>query len=91
MHYLRYYISGMIAGLMGMAAGMAGQIYIYEFTNRPVELLQATVVFREIDELSFFVSFVSVMLFLFSCLAVEVKRYIRKCKVQKKEPVEKRN
>ena len=75
---LRYYISGMEAGLIGMFAGVLGQVYIYELTDRPMELLQAASIFKEIDEVSFVVTLVSMSMFAFTCIVVEVKRYFRR-------------
>ena len=40
---LRYCKCGLIAGLIGMLAGMAGQIYIYEVSDRNAALMQAPV------------------------------------------------
>lgn len=42
---LRYCKCGLIAGLIAMLAGMAGQIYIYEVSDRNAALMQAAGVF----------------------------------------------
>ena len=49
---LRYCYSCVVGGLIGMLAGMVGQIYIYEFSDRNAVLMQAASVFNELDELS---------------------------------------
>ena len=74
---LRYCKSGLIAGLIGMLAGMAGQIYIYEFSNRTAVLLQAATVFRELDELAFLVTLVSILVFMYFCIVLEYRRWSR--------------
>ena len=56
---LRYCYSFVVAGLIGMLAGMVGQIYIYEFSDRNAVLMQAASVFNELDELSFMVVLVA--------------------------------
>ena len=75
---LRYCKSGLYAGLIGMMAGMAGQIYIYEFSDRSDVLMQAAIVFRELDELSFLVAFVSITAFMYFCVILEYRRWHRK-------------
>jgi len=45
---LRYCKCGLIAGLIGMLAGMAGQIYIFEVSDRNAALMQAAGVFKEL-------------------------------------------
>lgn len=45
---LRYCYSCVVAGLIGMLAGMVGQIYIYEFSDRNAVLMQAASVFNEL-------------------------------------------
>ena len=60
----RYCISAMEAGAIGMVAGMLGE-------------LQAAVVFREIDEVSFFVTLFSMILFVSVCVKVEINQYCR--------------
>jgi hypothetical protein len=57
-----------MTGLIGMMAGMAGQIFIYEFSDRNTVLMQAATVFKELDELSFLVAFVSS-----SCLCISAQ------------------
>lgn len=47
---LRYCRICLTAGLIGMLAGMVGQIYIYEFSDRNDVLMQAASVFKELDE-----------------------------------------
>ena len=74
---LRYCKSGLIAGLIGMMAGMAGQIYIYEFSDRGAVLMQAASVFNELDELSFVVAFVAAAVFLYFCVVIEYRRWSR--------------
>ncbi len=74
---LRYCKSGLIAGLIGMMVGMAGQIYIYEFSDRSAILRQAASVFKELDELSFLVAFVSIIAFLYFCTILEYRRWSR--------------
>lgn len=75
---LRYCWSGLIAGLIGMLAGMAGQIYIYEFSDRNAVLLQAATVFRELDELAFLVAMMSTLVFMYFCLLLEYRRWSRR-------------
>lgn len=71
---LRYCKSVLIAGLIGMMAGMAGQIYIYEFSDRNAVLMQAATVFRDLDELAFLVVMVSIIAFLYFCVMLEYRR-----------------
>ena len=75
---LRYCKSGLIAGLIGMMAGMAGQIYIYEFSDRGAVLMQATTVFMDLDELSFLVAFAAAWVFLYFCVVLEYRRWSRR-------------
>ena len=75
---LRYCKSGVIAGLIGMMAGMVGQIYIYEFSDRSAVLMQASTVFMDLDELSFVVAFVAAVVFLYFCVVLEYRRWHRK-------------
>jgi hypothetical protein len=77
---LRYCKSGLYAGLIGMVAGMAGQIYIYEFSDRNAVLMQAATVFRELDELSFLVAMVSIIAFMYFCVMLEYRRWNRQKK-----------
>ncbi len=49
---------GVMAGLLGMAVGMGGYIYIMEFSDKTSVLLQAAVVFDEVDFVSFALAFV---------------------------------
>ena len=74
---LRYCKSGLIAGLIGMMAGMVGQIYIYEFSDRSAVLMQAATVFMDLDELSFVVAFVAAAVFLYFCVVIEYRRWSR--------------
>ena len=74
---LRYCKSGLIAGLIGMMAGMAGQIYIYEFSDRGAVLMQAATVFMDLDELSFLVAFAAAVVFLYFCVVLEYRRWSR--------------
>lgn len=74
---LRYCKSGLIAGLIGMLAGMAGQVYIYEVSDRSAVLLQAATVFRELDELAFVVTLVSILVFMYFCIVLEYRRWSR--------------
>ena len=53
---LRYCRICLTAGLIGMLAGMVRQIYIYEFSDRNDVLMQAAIVFMDLDELSFVVA-----------------------------------
>ena len=76
--YIRFCVSCMVAGLIGMFAGTVGRVYIFEFSDRSDVLLQAASVFSDLDELSFLVSLGSVLLLVFLCLAVEWKRWQRK-------------
>ncbi len=76
----RYCIIGLIAGLIGMAVGMAGQVYIYEFSDRNDVLMQAARVFKELDELAFLVAFCSAVIFLISCVVLEYRRWRRRKK-----------
>lgn len=77
---LRYCKSSLIAGLIGMLAGMAGQIYIYEFSDRNDVLMQAATVFMDLDELSFVVAFVAAWVFLFFCVVLQYRQWSRKKK-----------
>ena len=74
---LRYCYSCVVAGLIGMLAGMVGQIYIYEFSDRNAVLMQAASVFNELDELSFVVAFVAAAVFLYFCVLIEYRRWSR--------------
>ena len=75
---IRIWVSVMVAGTIGMLAGLAGQIYVYEFSNRSAVLLQAASVFGEIDEFSLCVVLVSLLFLLYECLKVEWKRWYRR-------------
>ena len=75
---LRYCYSCVFAGLIGMLAGMVGQIYIYEFSDRNAVLMQAASVFNELDELSFLVAFAAAVVFLYFCVVLEYRRWHRK-------------
>ncbi len=77
---LRYCKSGLMTGLIGMMAGMAGQIFIYEFSDRNTVLMQAATVFKELDELSFLVAFVSIIVFMYFCAVLEYRRWSRRKK-----------
>ena len=74
---LRYCYSCVVAGLIGMLAGMVGQIYIYEFSDRNAVLMQAASVFNELDELSFVVAFVAAAVFRYFCVVIEYRRWSR--------------
>ena len=74
---LRYCYSFVVAGLIGMLAGMVGQIYIYEFSDRNAVLMQAASVFNELDELSFMVVLVATAVLLYFCIAIEYRRWSR--------------
>ncbi len=74
---LRYCYSCVVAGLIGMLAGMVGQIYIYEFSARNAVLMQAASVFNELDELSFMVVFVATAVLLYFCIVIEYRRWSR--------------
>ena len=74
---MRYCYSCVVAGLIGMLAGMVGQIYIYEFSDRNAVLMQAASVFNELDELSFVVAFVAAAVFLYFCVVIEYRRWSR--------------
>ena len=75
---LRYCRICLTAGLIGMLAGMVGQIYIYEFSDRNDVLMQAATVFMDLDELSFVVAFVAAVVFLYFCVMLEYRRWHRK-------------
>ncbi len=60
-----------------MLAGMAGQIYIYEFSDRNDVLMQAATVFMDLDELSFLVAFAAAVVFLYFCVVLEYRRWSR--------------
>ncbi len=75
---LRYCRICLAAGLIGMLAGIAGQIYIYEFSDRNDVLMQAATVFMDLDELSFVVAFAAAVVFLYFCVALEYRRWHRK-------------
>ena len=74
---LRYCYSCVVAGLIGMLAGMVGQIYIYEFSDRNAVLMQAASVFNELDELSFMVALAAAAVFLYFCVLIEYRRWSR--------------
>ena len=74
---LRYCYSCVVAGLIGMLAGMVGQIYIYEFSDRNAVLMQAASVFNELDELSFVVALSAAAVFLYFCVVIEYRRWSR--------------
>ena len=74
---LRYCYSFVVAGLIGMLAGMVGQIYIYEFSDRNAVLMQAASVFNELDELSFMVALAAAAVFLYFCVLIEYRRWSR--------------
>jgi hypothetical protein len=61
---LRYCKACLIAGLIGMLSGIAGQVYIYEFSDRNDVLMQAAIAFKELDELSFLVLITAALVFL---------------------------
>ena len=77
---LRYCRVCLTAGLIGMMAGMAGQIYIYEFSDRGAVLMQAAAVFMDLDELSFLVAFAAAWVFLYFCVVLEYRRWSRRKK-----------
>ncbi len=77
---LRYCYSCVVAGLIGMLAGMVGQIYIYEFSDRNAVLMQAASVFNELDELSFVVALAAAAVFLYFCVVLEYRRWSRRKK-----------
>ena len=77
-HVLRYCRICLTAGLIGMLAGMARQIYIYEFSDRNDVLMQAATVFMDLDELSFVIAFAGVVVFLYFCVVLEYRRWHRK-------------
>ena len=74
---LRYCRICLAAGLIGMLAGIAGQIYIYEFSDRNAVLMQAASVFNELDELSFMVVLAAASVFLYFCVVIEYRRWSR--------------
>lgn len=74
---LCYCYSFVVAGLIGMLAGMVGQIYIYEFSDRNAVLMQAASVFNELDELSFMVVLVATAVLLYFCIVIEYRRWSR--------------
>ena len=74
---LRYCYSCVVAGLIGMLAGMVGQIYIYEFSDRNAVLMQAASVFNEMDELSFVVALSAAVVFLYFCVLIEYRQWSR--------------
>ena len=74
---LRYCYSCVVAGLIGMLAGMVGQIYIYEFSDRNAALMQAASVFNELDELSFMVVLAATAVLLYFCIVIEYRRWSR--------------
>lgn len=75
---LRYCRICLAAGLIGMLAGIAGQIYIYEFSDRNDVLMQAATVFMDLDELSFVVAFAAASVFLYFCVVIEYRRWSRR-------------
>ena len=60
-----------------MLAGMVGQTYIYEFSDRNAVLMQAASVFNELDELSFMVVLVATAVLLYFCIVIEYRRWSR--------------
>ena len=77
---LRYCRICLAAGMIGMLAEMAGQIYIYEFSDRNDVLMQAATVFMDLDELSFLVAFAAAVVFLYFCVVLEYRRWSRRKK-----------
>ena len=77
---LRYCRICLAAGMIGMLAGMAGQIYIYEFSDRNDVLMQAATVFMDLDELSFLVAFAAAVVVLYFCVVLEYRRWSRRKK-----------
>ena len=77
---LRYCRICLAAGMIGMLAGMAGQIYIYEFSDRNDVLMQAATVFMDLDELSFLVAFAAAVVFLYFCVVLEYRRWSQRKK-----------
>jgi uncharacterized membrane protein YdjX (TVP38/TMEM64 family) len=65
----------LIAGFIGMLAGMIGQVYIYEFSDRNDVLMQAAIAFKELDELSFLVSITAALVFLYFCVVLEYRHW----------------
>ena len=74
---LRYCRICLAAGMIGMLAGMAGQIYIYEFSDRNDVLMQAATVFMDLDGLSFLVACAAAVVFLYFCVVLEYRRWSR--------------
>ena len=74
---LRNCYSCVVAGLIGMLAGMVGQIYVYEFSDKNAILMQAVTVFNELDELSFLVVLAAAAVFLYFCVVIEYRRWSR--------------
>lgn len=72
------------AGLIGMLAGIAGQIYIFEFSDRSDVLMQAASVFKELDELSFLITIASALVFLYFCVLLEYRCWNRSKKHREK-------
>ena len=72
---LRYCRICLAAGMIGMLAGMAGQICIYEFSDRNDVLMQAATVFMDLDELSFLMAFAAAWVFLYFCVVLEYRRW----------------
>ena len=65
------------AGLIGMLAAIAGQAYIYEFSDRNDVLIQAASVLKDLDELSFTVTFAAALVFLYFCIVLEYRHWYR--------------
>ena len=60
-----------------MLSGIAGQVYIYEFSDRNDVLMQAAIAFKELDELSFLVSITAALVFLYFCAVLEYRHWHR--------------
>lgn len=77
-HIIRFCKIGIIAGLLGMTAGMGGYIYIQEFSNKTPALLQAAKIFSEIDTVSFILALTCAILISFLYLYLELQPFFTK-------------
>ena len=69
----RYCRIGMMAGVIGMAVGFLGYIYIMEFSERSPLLMQSAVAFNELDIISFILTVCSLLCLAATCLYIEAK------------------
>lgn len=69
----KVFLSVVIAGFIGMLAGLGAYAYIMEFTEKTPELLQAAETFRDLDELSFIVTMIGMSGIIIIALYYEIR------------------